>query len=275
MIRKYLKLTEPDLASQRIGKRFVRRTFYAAGVNHFWAMDQHDKWLRFGLHWHGCIEGFTGKIIWLTIWWNNSNPKYVCAQYLKAVKKFGGAFIFFIVLLSIGSNEYVPAPCVTQSDRGTENFNVAYAHTHIRHSLDPTLAGSIQHQWKPGHTNIKPEQMWARFRKTWVPGFETLLDKGIHRQWYNILNISDRCVLPCKMVSTQVHAFPRLIFRWLAIPWLQREADSYVYGHNTSRRRAARRKVLPSGVPDVMFENPDSVDALDFKVSEHLISMKS
>jgi hypothetical protein len=53
-------------------------------------MDQHDKWLRFGLHWHGCIEGFTGKIIWLTIWWNNSNPKYVCAQYLKAVKKFGG-----------------------------------------------------------------------------------------------------------------------------------------------------------------------------------------
>jgi len=43
-----------------------------------------------------------------------------------------------------------------------------------------------------------------------------------------------------------------------------------VYGHNTSRRRADRRKVLPSGVPDVMFENPESVDALDFKVSLHV-----
>src|SRR6266699_2685619 len=41
---------------------------------------------------------------------------------------------------------YVGAPCVTQSDRGTENFNVAYAHTHIRHMLDPSLSGSIQHQ---------------------------------------------------------------------------------------------------------------------------------
>jgi len=97
-IQKYLKLTEPDLASQRLGKRFVRRMFYAAGVNHFWAMDQHDKWLQIGLHWHGCIEGFTGKIIWLTIWWNNSNPKYVCKQYLKVIKQFG-RLMFFITFL--------------------------------------------------------------------------------------------------------------------------------------------------------------------------------
>ena len=60
----------------------------------------------------------------------------------------------------------------------------------------------------------------------------------------------------------------RLVFRWLAIPWLQKEADSYVYSTNTSRRRANRRKVLPNGVPDVMFENPESVGALDFKVSQ-------
>ena len=58
----------------------------------------------------------------------------------------------------------------------------------------------------------------------------------------------------------------RLVFRWLAIPWLQKEADAYVYSHNTSRRRASRRKILPRGVPDVMFENPESVDARNFKV---------
>ena len=259
--------------SQRLGRRFARRTFYAAGVNHFWAMDQHDKWLRFGLHWHGCIEGFTGKIIWLTVWWNNSNPKYVCAQYLKAVKQFGGTFRFSIAFFVDLSNGYIGAPCVTQSDRGTENFNVAYAHTQIRHALDPTLVGSIQHQWKPGHSNIKPEQMWARFRKTWVPGFERLLDKGIKEQWYDIVNITDRCVATgmWNVIDTSLCIINRLIFRWLAIPWLQREADTYVYGHNTTRRRADRRKVLPSGVPDVMFENPESADALDFKVSQHLI----
>jgi hypothetical protein len=60
----------------------------------------------------------------------------------------------------------------------------------------------------------------------------------------------------------------RLVFRWLAIPWLQKEADSYVYSTNTSRRRVNRRSVLPNGVPDVMFEHPEIVGALDFKVSQ-------
>jgi len=195
------------MASQRLGKHFVCCTFYAAGVNHFWAMDQHDKWLRFGLHWHGCIEGFTGKIIWLTVWWNNSNLKYVCGQYLKAVKQFGVFFIAFLVVVELSNGYILGAPCVTQSDWGTENFNVAYAHTHIWHSLDPTLAGSIQHQWKRGHTNIKPEQMWSRFRKTWVPGFERLLDKGIQRQWYNVINITDRCVTVLHVIDTCLRVY--------------------------------------------------------------------
>jgi len=72
-------------------------------------------------------------------------------------------------------------------------------------------------------------------------------------------------------VSTLISAMElmpkRLVFRWLAIPWIQKEADTYVYNHNTTRRRANRRKALPNGIPDVMFENPESVEALDFKVS--------
>jgi len=60
----------------------------------------------------------------------------------------------------------------------------------------------------------------------------------------------------------------RLVFCWLAIPWLQKEADLYVYSTNTSRRRENRCKVLPNGIPDVMFEHPESVGALDFKVSQ-------
>ena len=43
-----------------------------------------------------------------------------------------------------------------------------------------------------------------------------------------------------------------------------------MYGHNTSRRRSDRHKALPSGIPDVMFENLESIDALDFKVSQQV-----
>jgi hypothetical protein len=191
-IQGYLKLTVPDQVAGRLAKRFVRRTFYAAGINHFWAMDQHDKWKQFGLFWHGCLDGFTGKILWLVVWWTNSNPWFVCTQYLKAIKNFSGTLpLFFIIGLS---SIFIGAPCITQSDHGTENFNVTYAHTHLHHQLDPSLSGSIQHQWMHGHSNIRPEQMWSQFHRMWVPGFENLLQEGIRQQWYHDINVADRYI---------------------------------------------------------------------------------
>lgn len=110
--------------------------------------------------------------------------------------------------------------------------------------------------------------MWWRFRRTWTSGFEELLDRGIKQQWYNIVNVADRYVFQTSMRHLKLTEYcGRLVFRWLAIPWLQKEADSYVYNHNTSRRRANRRKILPNGIPDAIFENPELVDTCDFKVS--------
>jgi hypothetical protein len=62
--------------------------------------------------------------------------------------------------------------------------------------------------------------------------------------------------------------YDKLVFCWLAIPWLQKEADSYMYSTNTSCQRANHHKVLPNSVLDVMFKHPESVGALDFKVSQ-------
>jgi len=45
-----------------------------------------------------------------------------------------------------------------------------------------------------GDSNINTGPMWWRFRKTWVPGFEDLLEKGITNQWYNTDDIADRYV---------------------------------------------------------------------------------
>jgi hypothetical protein len=41
-----------------------------------------------------------------------------------------------------------------------------------------------------------------------------------------------------------------------------------MYSTNTSHQRANCHKVLPNGVLDVMFKHPESVGALDFKVSQ-------
>jgi hypothetical protein len=146
---------------------------------------------------------------------------------------------------------------------------VAYAQTHIHHALDPSLSGSIQHKWKHGHSNVKPEQMWWRFRRTWVPGYEALLEKGIEQSWFDSVNIADRYTCYHQFTTHALKLTEKqnsLVFRWLAIPWLQKEADAYMYSHNTTRKRANRHKVLPNGIPDVMFENPETVSARDFKV---------
>jgi hypothetical protein len=72
-----------------------------------------------------------------------------------------------------------------------------------------------------------------------------------------------------KFFKTHGISKKRLVFRWLAIPWLQKEADSYMYRNNTSRRRASLQKMVPNGIPDVIYENPETVDALDYKARQH------
>ncbi len=85
----YLNTTERDAVLARKGKQFIRKQFLAPGVNYVWAVDQHDKMKRFGLRLHICVEPFTGKIIWLVVYWTNSNPRYITRQYLQAVKQYG------------------------------------------------------------------------------------------------------------------------------------------------------------------------------------------
>lgn len=59
---------------------------------------------------------------------------------------------------------------------------------------------------------------------------------------------------------------PRLVFRWLAIPWIQLELDAYVLRFNRTQRRANKAKVLPRGIPDVIAAHPQQYGSSDFKV---------
>ena len=58
----------------------------------------------------------------------------------------------------------------------------------------------------------------------------------------------------------------RFIFRWLAIPWLQAEADEWANLKNSTQRRANKKKILPHGPPALIIERPDEYDTIDFKV---------
>ncbi|KAJ3774485.1 hypothetical protein FB446DRAFT_786925 [Lentinula raphanica] len=232
MLWKYFKQYEPELIKKRKARNLKRKQFYSAGVNDMWAMDQHDKWkYKFGLALHICIDSFTGIMKWLKIWWTNSNPCIVVSYYLEVIRTTGVTCL------------------VTQSDLGTENVGVANCHTVLRHLIDPSLEGTIQHRYMADKKNIIPEIGWSQLRRRWTPGFEDLLDYGVNQGWYDSEN-----------------TLKNLVFRWVFIPWLQAELDSYRNHINLCSKRSDKNKVLPHGVPSHIEKSPESYGAVDFGI---------
>ncbi|KAK6987744.1 hypothetical protein R3P38DRAFT_2805351 [Favolaschia claudopus] len=97
--------------------------------------------------------------------------------------------------------------------------------------------------------NVPPEISWRQLRHRFTPGFENILDHGVNNGWYD----------PNVLLEA-------LVFRWVFIPWLQKELDAYRERVNNTKKRADRNKVLPIGVPNDMFEHPEDYGVLDFKI---------
>lgn len=57
-----------------------------------------------------------------------------------------------------------------------------------------------------------------------------------------------------------------MVFRWVFIPWLQAELNSYQDRVNNTRKRHDKKKVLPHGIPELIFRYSEDYGALDFKV---------
>ncbi|KAF8876610.1 hypothetical protein CPB84DRAFT_412719 [Gymnopilus junonius] len=232
IIEAYLLATEPNEVKKRKGRRFKRKRYYAAGVNDVWAQDQHDKWgHKYGLWFHSSLDTYSSWINWLKVWWTNSNPRLILNYYLTACREMSGC------------------PLTTQSDPGSENNGVANVHTMIRHTLDPSLQDTRQHRIMRKHNNVKSESLWSIFRRDFTPGFENAFDYGVNHGLYDIED-----------------PLERLVFRWLAIPWIQAEVDNWVFQRNFTAPRHDKNKILPQGVPAIIRAHPHRYGGQDYKI---------
>jgi hypothetical protein len=150
-----------------------------------------------------------------------------------------------------------------------------------RHCKVPyNIAGCVQRKI------ITWSQLWHRF----TPGFENYLDSGVDAGWYDCDNTLQRCVIHFLYATMVLKDGCSLIFRWVFIPWLQRELDGYKYHiNNTAKRHDHNKvdkvlipvfphsrwhgllftfKVLPHGVPNLIYDSPGDFGALDFKVCD-------
>jgi hypothetical protein len=58
------------------------------------AVDQHDKWKRFGLALHTGIDPFSGRTHWIKVYWTNNNPKVISSYYFEFVEKNDCMYLF-------------------------------------------------------------------------------------------------------------------------------------------------------------------------------------
>lgn len=150
-----LRELDPDGCEER---RTHRRSYINPGPNFCWHLDGYDKLKLFGFPIHGCIDGFSRKMIWLKLSRSNNNPEVILKFYLDSVREFGGC------------------PKKVRTDYGTENGLAAAAQCWFTDDIGSHIYGTSQH-------NQRIEAWWSFFRRSrmtwWINFFKDLFERSI------------------------------------------------------------------------------------------------
>ena len=87
-VRFTLKELDPEGVALRSRHKLRRRKYYAKGPNDIWHLDGNDKLKPYGFSIHGCIDGFSRKMVWLQLSPSNKNPSEIAYYYINTVLKF-------------------------------------------------------------------------------------------------------------------------------------------------------------------------------------------
>ena len=84
MLGHIIKTIDPEGVNRRRRRRLHRRSYVTQGPNYVWHIDGHDKLKPFGFSIHGCIDGFSRKLMWLEVGTTNKMPEVIAKFYLDA-----------------------------------------------------------------------------------------------------------------------------------------------------------------------------------------------
>ena len=139
---------DPNAVEQRKRKTLHRRHYKSAGPNDCWHIDGYDKLKPYGFPIHGCIDGYSRKVLWLKVVKSNNDPKNVALLYLETIFDLG----------------YIPKNI--RSDCGSENVDVAGIHTFLRRDVNDESSGIEAHRFGTSHHNQRIEAWWSQMRKS-------------------------------------------------------------------------------------------------------------
>ena len=142
VVQKLMVELDPDGVERRKAHKLHRREYHNPGPNMAWHVDGYDKLAPYGFPIHGCIDGFSRKVLWLYVTRSNSYPDNIAAYYLDTVSEIGGC------------------PRRLYTDLGTENGTMAGIQSFFTDDPD-------SHVYVPSQRNQRIEAWWSSLRKNW------------------------------------------------------------------------------------------------------------
>ena len=112
-VRLALLELDPQNVDKRRRRRLRRRKYHSPGPNFVWHFDGHDKLKPYGISIHGCIDGYSRRIIWLEVAASNKVPELIAKHYLDAIKQMEGK------------------PKIVKADNGTEHSVIQPLHVYF------------------------------------------------------------------------------------------------------------------------------------------------
>ena len=152
-----------------------RRKYYSRGPNYVWHLDGYDKLKPFGFAIHACIDGYSRKVLWLSLLQSNKDPKLVCHLFTDYLRSLGG----------------VPRKIV--GDRCTGNVHIAAVQRFLRRNHTDLMPGFETFQYGHSVSNQSIEAFWSQLRRLctrwWIDFFKDVVESGecdltlnIHRE---------------------------------------------------------------------------------------------
>ena len=217
-VRKLMQQLDPEGVELRRRRMLHRRKYHAAGPNYVWHIDGHDKLKPFGFNIHGCIDGFSRRLIWLEVSTTNKLPEVIAKYYLDAISDLSGI------------------PTKISADDSTKHALIEPMHVYLSSLNRSDVEGSFSIITSPQNQRI--ERYWSILQRDrigwWRRFFIDLTD-------VEMVDTSDPVALDC--------------IQYYFMPLIRDDLNSILRQWNThiiSRRSNGG----PSGRPDCMFYLP-------------------
>lgn len=228
-VRRVLRIVDPTGVERRSRNRLRRRQYRGKGPNYIWHVDGYDKLKPFGFCIHGCIDGYSRRILWLEVGTTNNDPGVTAKYFLDYIHSIGGV------------------PRIVRGDNGTENVNTAAIQRFFRRDANDVFAGEKSFMYGKSVSNQRIEAWWGQLRKGcadwWITYFKDMRDRGLYCD-SNIIHV--QCLRFCYMsiLQDELHRAARL--------W------------NIHRIRPSSNPESPPGRPDILYYLPEITETQDF-----------